>query len=250
MRESDARQDGSDGPSFGRTLLGDLTTFPSYAELARTMLAGPQRGSLTVGSSPVAASHPVGLRLATTARDLHVDGDLDLDPASDAPVPVRIDLTGSAFDVLAARRSTIALRVHATARPLVQHGRPSPPSDPHAAAVVRIRHLVVSTDTVPMAWVTADELAAAQPDPVLSVAVEVLDRLNSAHAAAVHRLGERHRSSHSRAVAIDRYGVTLALNASCDVLARLAFDRAGGTPASLDAAVDAVLRLAEATPAT
>ncbi|MFT3855494.1 MAG: hypothetical protein QM733_22610 [Ilumatobacteraceae bacterium] len=242
---SDAALEGDVQPYVERTLLGDLTTFPSYAELARTMLAGPQRGSLTVGSPP-AAAHPVGLRLATTARDLHVDGDLDLDPASDTPVPVSIDLTGSAFDVLAARRSTIALRVHATARPLVQHGRPSPPVDPDAAVVVRIRHLVVSTDTVPMAWVTADELAAAQPDPVLPVAVEALDRLNSAHADAVRRLGERHRASHSRAVAIDRYGVTLALGASCDVLARLAFDRAGAAPASLDAAVDAVLRLADA----
>ncbi|MFV0308290.1 MAG: DUF2470 domain-containing protein [Desertimonas sp.] len=170
-------------------LTGDIATWPSYAELARTALAADRPARLTIGSVALAVMvrwsdhgyltvtgpEPIS-RTGMPGGDHDLVVDLEVDEPWYAAGGISIRLVGEVPEHLVSRDSW-----------------PLP-----------IRHAVVGTQHVPRGWVTSNELVGARPDPTLAAGGHLVERLNREHADALGGL-----FGAGRLVGIDRYGFTL-----------------------------------------
>lgn len=227
------------------TVAGDPSTFPTHAELVRTLLADGGFGSLTTLTE---SGHPYGSLVAFSTLG---DGS------------VLVCISEMAEHTRNARRDARAGLFVAT-RPAAGHG--SDPLDeprasiigdlsPHDATSEEIeRHLAVHPQTAryadfadfgwwrlalmsarfvggfgSMSWVTAEEVATATADPVSVASRGAVDHMNSDHATAnleiVRRLAGIESARAATVHAIDRHGITLYADTDDGVrMARIGFE--------------------------
>ena len=104
-----------------------------------------------------------------------------------------------------------------------------------------------------MSWVSADDHATAEPDPLRRHAAGVVEHMNDDHAEALvlycRVFGGRAATERAEMVGVDRYGFTmLARDAGSDdrTAVRIAFGRSVDTPAAVRAAMIELLAEARA----
>lgn len=210
----------------GPRVVGDLASFPSHAELARTLVE--PRGiatlaTLTPTGHPYTSVTPISTvpggsptfcisALAEHTQNLRRDRRASLLVCS--PVP-------AGADPLACPRVTLigAAEHHEPGDHEIEHHLSV---HPHAADYVGMPdfswwHLVVRDVRYVggfgvMGWAGAAEFAAAPPDPVIPVADPMIDHLNDDHADAcvdiVRGLAGVDRALSATVTGLDRYGIT------------------------------------------
>ncbi len=104
-----------------------------------------------------------------------------------------------------------------------------------------------------MSWVSADDHAAAEPDPLRPHAAEIVTHMNDDHADALvaycRVFGRRAATARARMVGVDRYGFAVLASDGADggeTAVRIPFGRRVDTPNAVRAAMIALLREARA----
>lgn len=215
------------------TIAGDTASFPTHAELVRTLLVAGRFATLTTltAAGPVAAGFPYGSLVAYSAgpdgspllciselaehtRNAHADGragmlltGLAVDAESDPLDQPRATLVGRLAPCVptpAARAAHVELHPGA--------------ADYAGFADFAWWQLTIEAARYVggfghMSWVTGAEVAAARPDPVVPSSQGAIDHMNADHAAAnldmVRYLAGVRAATAARVHAIDRHGVTL-----------------------------------------
>ena len=229
----------------GPTLVGDTTSFASHAELARTLVGSGGVGTmstLTASGHPYASLAPFsvladGSPLICVSDLAEHTQNLRRDPRASVligePVP-------DGVDPLALARVTLV-------GSFVPYSPPEHEIDAHLDQHPLARHYIGFDDFSWwrfealslryvggfgfMGWITADEFATAEIDPVISVAAPMIEHLNDDHSDACLEIA-RHLAGVSAAtaatvVALDRHGVTFDVVSDGDArllaTARVAF---------------------------
>ena len=253
------------GGEASAPIAGDQTTFPHDAELARTLVHGGGRATL---STLTPKGYPYG-----SAVSFSVDGDgnpvLLVSEMAEHTVNARHDPRASLL--VAAETpdgqdplSTARLTLVGTLEHLVEPGALRDgylEVHPHAAyyadftdfgfwrlGVEEVRYVGGFGH---MSWVPADRYASAEPDPIAPVAAGVIAHMNEDHADAnllyVRHLAGLADATEATMVGIDRHGVTLqAATPSGPRQARLGFPAALGHPDDARPAVIELLQQARA----
>lgn len=222
---------------------GDTTTFPTHAELVRTLLGDGGFASL---STLTEHSYPYGSLAAYSVLD---DGSplMCISEMAEHTRNARRDPRAGLF-VAAARADTVADPLDEPRASIVGDLRPCEPEPadvdrhleihPQTTGYVEFddfgwwRLAIVSARFVggfgSMSWVDGAAVAAASADPVLSHARPAIDHMNDDHAAATLAMAQ-HLAGLSSATAatvhaIDRHGVTLYVETTDGFrMARLGF---------------------------
>jgi putative heme iron utilization protein len=103
-----------------------------------------------------------------------------------------------------------------------------------------------------MSWVSADDHAAAEPDPLRPHVVGIVEHMNDDHADALvaycRVFGGRPATERAEMVGVDRYGFTMLATDECgtDEAVRIAFGRRVDTTGAVRAAMIDLLREARA----
>ncbi|MEM8620110.1 MAG: DUF2470 domain-containing protein [Actinomycetota bacterium] len=258
-------------------IVGDRHSFPSHAELARTLIGpGALASVATVTESghpytsivpistvdagaPVVcvsqlAEHTINLRRDPRASVLvHAAHDALRDPLA---LP-RITLVGS-FVPFDPDADTVA--THTALHP---HSRAYLDFPDFEWWRFELLHARFVGGFGVMGWVSAEEYAAAQPDPVIPAAQPVIDYLNGDHSDAcleiVRHLGGCPNAPTATVTGLDRYGVTLEVRDYVDptysittvsAISRVAFDPVVGRPEDVRAATVALAARAREVAAT
>jgi putative heme iron utilization protein len=201
---------------------------PSHAERTRTLVAGQTRGSLaTLAVEPAGTpfgsivtygldsqGRPVSFvsTLAEHTRNLLADPRASL---------LVVEAVPQGADPLAAGRATLLGRME----PLQDQGEIEGAKAAYLAAnpqafyvaygdFLCVRLEVLSIRYVGgfgrMSWVTADDYAAAEPDPLAPHALGIVEHMNADHAGALvelcHAYAGRTDVTAARMTAVDRYG--------------------------------------------
>lgn len=246
-------------------IAGNPSSFPGDAELARTLVAGGGRATL---STLTPKGYPYGSAVSYAVDD---DGNpvLLVSEMAEHTVNARHDPKASLLvaaetpdgqDPLSTARLTLVGRME-----LLED--PGPLRDayleahPHAAYYadftdfgfwrLGVEELRYVGGFGHMSWVRAERYAAAEPDPVATVAAGVVAHMNDDHADAnllyVQRLAGLADATEATMVGIDRHGVTLqASTPSGPRQARLAFPEPLAGPDDARPAVIALLEQARA----
>lgn len=257
------------------TIAGDTGSFPTHAELVRTLLAAGRFATLTtltaggavvdggfpygslVAYSPLADGAPLLCisELAEHTRNAHADGragmlltGLAVDAESDPLDHPRATLIG--------RLAPCVPPPEAVAAHLERH-----PGVADYVGFADFGWWQLSIEAARyvggfghMSWVTGDEVAVAQPDPVVPYAQAAIDHMNADHADAnldmVRHLAGVPGATAARVHAIDRHGLTLYASVPGSrelATARVRFpDGPLGTPADVRPAVVALAHAARA----
>lgn len=255
------------------TVHGDTGSFPSHAELVRTLLAAGRFGALTtitagghaeaglpfgswVAYSALADGSPLVCisDLAEHTRNARADAragllvnGLPVDDAADPLDRPRVSLLGRLQQYQPSEEEVAA---HAALHPGVLDYA-------HFADFGWWRLTVASARYVGgfghMSWVTGEEIAAAEPDDVLAGSEAAVRHMNADHADAclemVRHLGGLRSATSARVHSIDRRGITLYVAMAGDGAAadgavrtvRVAF--AGGPLSAADEIRPAVVAL-------
>jgi len=247
----------------GPRLVGDVTSFPSHAELARTLVEPggvATLATLTPTGHPYTSVTPVSTvvggspMLCVSALAEHTQN-LRRDRRASLLVRGRVP---AGRDPLACPRVT-----------LVGVAQPHEPTDdevehhlavhPHAADYVGMPdfswwHLIVRDVRYVggfgvMGWAGPAEFAAAPPDPIIPAATAMIDHLNDDHADAcvdiVRSLAGIDRAVSATVTGLDRYGITF------DVVEAAGTEQPAGAvepPAPNDAVATVVARVAFTEP--
>ncbi len=249
----------------GPRLVGDLSSFPSHGQLARTLI---EPGALASLATLTQSGHPYTSRVPMSAL-----------PGS-APIMCVSALAEHTQNLRRDPRASLLVceRVEAGADPLafakvtlVGTMTPFQPSDadidhhlvehPHAVDYIGFddfswwRFETVKVRYVGgfgvMGWASGDEFAHAVADPIIPHAAPMIDHLNADHADAclqiVRGLAGEPSALSATVTGVDRYGLTFDVwtttNDSPDVCARVAFPEPLESPHEVRAAsVDLVRR--------
>jgi putative heme iron utilization protein len=250
----------------GPAVVGDVTTFPSHAELARTLVEPGAIATLSTltrdghpyGSVVPISTQPGGSPLMCISEIAEHTRNLRRDPRASLLVTASADHD---TDPLALARVTLigALR----------------PCEPDAGA--RRLHLDVHPHAIDyvgfddfswwrldissvrfiggfgvMGWTSADEFAAATADPIIPHATPMIEHLNDDHADAcldiARRLAGAATATAAHVTAVDRYGMTFdAVVGDRIVNARVAFPAPLDTPDAVRPASIGLVRRARST---
>lgn len=251
-------------------IAGDTTSFPSHAELVRTMLAAGRFATLTTLTAGDASGYPYGSlvaysvladgspllcisELAEHTRNAHADAragllltGLAVDAGSDPLDRPRTSLVGR----LTPYTPTDAERdAHLALHPGAVEYAGFPDFGWWRLTIERARYVGGFGH---MSWITGAEIAAAAVDTVLSGAQSAIDHMNADHADAsldmVRALAGVTAATSARVHAIDRHGITLYAevpDSAALVSARVAFaDGPLAGPADVRRAVVALAQAA------
>lgn len=241
---------------------------PTDAERGRTLLAAARTGSLaTVSVDP--AGFPFGSLVAyavdDAGRPLLCLSDLaehSRNLAADPRASLMAAATG-AGDPLALARvtvlgSVVELRDDARDAALGTYRDRHPDAFYATFADFRFYRLDVTSVRYVggfgrMSWVSADDHAAAEPDPLRRDAAGIVEHMNDDHADALvaycRVFGGRAATERAEMVGVDRYGFTmLAADAGAEdrTAVRIPFGRSVDTPGAVRAAMIELLREARA----
>jgi len=262
--------DVSEHLASGPRLAGDRSSFPSHAQLARTLFEPGVLASLATLTEtghpytslvPVSASPGGGPVMCVSALAEHTQN-LRRDPRASL---LACEGVAAGADPLAFARATL-IGTLAPHRPSDADVDRHLAAHPHAIDYIGFddfswwRLEVASVRYVGgfgvMGWATGDEFAHADADPVIPHAAPMIAHLNADHADAcleiVRRLAGEPTAVSVAVTAVDRYGITFdvwtASTVAPDVSARVAFPGPLASPNEVRAAsVDLVRRASEAS---
>lgn len=256
----------------GPRLVGDLSSFPSHGQLARTLI---EPGALASLATLTQTGHPYTSLVPLSAL-----------PGS-APIMCVSALAEHTQNLRRDQRASLLVceRVDDGADPLafarvtfVGTLAPFQPSDadadhhlavhPHAIDYIGFddfswwRFEIANVRYVGgfgiMGWASGDEFAHAAADPIIPCAAPMIEHLNADHAHACLQI-VRHLAGESSAVSatvtgVDRYGITFDVwtttSAAPDICARVAFPEPLESPQEVRAASVDLVRRAGATSAS
>jgi len=232
----------------GPPVLGDVASFPSHSELARTLVEGgavASLASLTRDGHPYASTVPISVddhgapvicvsELAEHTHNLRRDGRASLlvhQPGRDGVDPLalaRATLVGHFDDVSADPTVDLDLlrRRHVDAHPNAGVYIDFPDFHWWRLTVEQVRY--VGGFGV-MGWTSAADYAAAAPDPVIPHAGPMIEHLNEDHADACLEIAVSlcgvADAAEATVSAVDRYGITFDVDrvGSGIAVARAAF---------------------------
>jgi putative heme iron utilization protein len=241
---------------------------PSDAERGRTLLAATRTGTLaTVAVDP--AGFPFGSLVAYAVDDLGRPllclSDLaehSRNLAADPRASLMAVATGDG-DPLALARVTVlgtVVELHDEAREAALRTYLDRHPDAFYATFADFRLYRLDVASVRyvggfgrMSWVSADDHAAAEPDPLRPHAAGIVEHMNDDHAEALvlycRIFGGRAATAESEMVGVDRYGFTmLARDEGADdrTAVRIAFGRSVETAGAVRTAMIDLLREARA----
>ena len=241
---------------------------PSDAERGRTLLAAARTGALaTVALDP--AGFPFGSLVAYAVDDLGRPllclSDLaehSRNLAADPRASLMAAATGDG-DPLALARVTVVgpvVELHDDAREAALRTYLDRHPDAFYATFDDFRFYRLEVDSVRyvggfgrMSWVSADDHAAAEPDPLRPHAAGIVEHMNDDHAEALvlycRVFGGRAATERAEMVGVDRYGFTmLARDEGADdrTAVRIAFGRSVETAGAVRMAMIDLLREARA----
>lgn len=251
----------------GPRLVGDISSFPSYAELTRTLVEGGSvaaLATLTHDGHPYNSIAPISIdehgapiicvsQLAEHTRNLQ----------RNAAASVLVCAAPNGRDPLAAPRATYVgefevfeptdaqIAAHLAAHPLAEAYIGF---DDFCWWRLEIQHLRYVGGFGVMGWAAPDDLRLAEPDPIIPAAGPMIEHLNDDHAEHC-RMIVRHLAGLDEAVdvdvtALDRYGVTFDVyrdrSDHVDAVARVAFPERLDAPEQVrGATVELVARARE-----
>lgn len=258
---------GHDVPESGARMPpvhGDVSSFPSHGELARTLV---EPGGFATLCTVTSDGHPYGSlvayavesdgtpyvcvsELAEHTRNARSDPRAALFVASSS-VPSHADPLAHPRVTLLGSLAPFDPTHEARDRYLTKH----PQAEPYMSfgdfgwwrlQVRRARH-VGGFGT--MGWVDSDEYRDAPPDPVIPRAVGIREHMNRDHAEAcllyARNLAGIDDALYATLADVDRHGMTLRVDTSRGLrIARVAFDRPVGAAREVRAAAVALLRRA------
>ncbi|MEM9041550.1 MAG: DUF2470 domain-containing protein [Actinomycetota bacterium] len=237
------RTDDTAQTSDGLPIVGDLDSFPSHAELARTVLHGGAVASLatlTIDGHPYSSTvafstDDTGAPILCVSELAEHARNLGRDPRASLLAHQRVD---SAVDPLTLARATVIGRFHPV-EPDDETVDRHVGSHHHMAAIVGrddvawlrmdVSHVRYFGGFGMIGWASADDVAVARPDPVIPVSGPMIEHLNDDHADACLEIA-RHLAGVGDAecalvTALDRHGMTLSVRRSDgpDSIARVRF---------------------------
>lgn len=241
--------------TLGGAIAGASDSFPSHAELARTLLDEQRQSvvaTLTQTGHPFASRAPFtplsdGSPIVCISDLAEHTMNIRRDPRASVLVSEAVD---DAEDPLARPRVTLVgsfLPFGPTPEQIQTHLQ----RHPSAAGYVGLddfswwRLDVLTARYVGgyglMGWASGDELRSSSPDPVLPASQPMIDHLNDDHADAcrdiVRALAGLDDASSARVTALDRYGITfLSRRPDGVTVARVAFDAVLAGPGDVRAA--------------
>jgi putative heme iron utilization protein len=231
------------GGEAGAPIAGDPSSFPHDAELARTLVAGGGRATL---STLTAKGYPYGSAVSYSVDEVGAPV-LLMSEMAEHTVNARGDAKASLLvaaetpegaDPLSTARLTLVGRLEHVEQPddlrdgyLEVH--------PHAAYYadftdfgfwrLEVEELRFVGGFGHMSWVTAERYATAEAEPIAPVATGVVEHMNEDHREAnllyVQRLAGLDDATEATMVGIDRHGITLqAATPAGPRQARIPFD--------------------------
>ncbi|MEM9745366.1 MAG: DUF2470 domain-containing protein [Actinomycetota bacterium] len=237
------RTDDTAHTSEGLPIVGDLDSFPSHAELARTVLHGGAVASLatlTIDGHPYSSTvafstDDTGAPILCVSEFAEHARNLGRDPRASLLAHQRVD---SAVDPLTLARATVIGRFTPVEPDDEMVGR-HVESHHHTSAIVGrddvawlrmdVSHVRYFGGFGVIGWASADDVAAARPDPVIPVSGPMIEHLNDDHADACLEIA-RHLAGLDDAecalvTSLDRHGMTLSVRRSDgpDTVARVRF---------------------------
>ncbi|MFN3255261.1 MAG: HugZ family protein [Ilumatobacter sp.] len=249
----------------GPALVGDVTSFPSHAELARTLIGVGGVGTmstLTASGHPYASLAPFsvvadGSPLICVSDLAEHTQNLRRDPRSSVLFGETVP---DGVDPLALARVTLVgsfvphsphgreIEAHLQLHPLARHYIGFDDFSWWRFQALSLRYVGGFGF---MGWITADEFAVADIDPIIPVSAPMIEHLNDDHADAcleiARHLGGVGSATAATVVAIDRHGLTLDVLIDDDArslaTARVAFPTPLNSPSDVrSATVDLVAR--------
>lgn len=252
----------------GPPVLGDVDSFPSYAELARTLVEGgavAAVATLTGDGFPYTSTVPISIdvdgapvicvsELAEHTRNLRQSGR--------ASVLVQQRPDGDADPLALARVTFVGSFVEFTPTPEQRDRHLA--AHPHAAHYVDFADFGwwrFASDTLRyvggfgvMGWADGTDYAGSAPDPVVPAAPSMIRHLNDDHADAcldiARRLGGAGVATRATVTAVDRHGITFDVHGEFaghrSAVSRVAFPAPLAGPDDVrSASVDLVRRARE-----
>ena len=214
------------GGEAGPAIAGDPSTFPSDAELSRTLVAANRMATLSTLTS---AGYPYGSVVSYAADDTGQPVVLISEMAEhtvnargdDRVSMLVVDMTGDG-DPLGNARLTIVGRLELLDEPgaLRDHYLDKHPYASYYADFTDFGFWRLNVESARyvggfghMSWVTNDGYATAEVDPLADAAGPVVEHMNDDHTDAnlmyVQVLADLPDATAAKMVGIDRYGVTL-----------------------------------------
>tara|TARA_Y100001970_G_scaffold202879_1_gene246972 strand:+ start:3027 stop:3815 length:789 start_codon:yes stop_codon:yes gene_type:complete len=253
------------GGDSGPAIAGDPSTFPSDAELSRTLVASSTTASL---STLTESGYPYGSIVSYIPND---DGDPvilvsdlaehTINARSDSKASMLIAESADGGDPLGKSRLTLVGRLSIIKNPesirekyLQRHK--------HASFYVDYNDFNFWKLTVDecrfvggfghMSWVTSEDYRNAEVDPLFENAAGVIDHMNDDHSDAnlmyVQALGKLKDSREAMMLGIDRYGITLrALTPDGPRMVRIGFPSPLTSSEEARPAIIALLDLAKSS---
>lgn len=233
MTTTDTSQHSSTQHLTSMSIAGDLASFPTHAELVRTLLASGRFATLTTltAAGAVAAGFPYGSLVAYSAgvdgspllciselaehtRNAHADPragmlltGLAVDAAADPLDHPRASLVGQ---LVPAAPAPEAIEAHLAVHPGVADYADFPDFGWWQLQIDAARYVGGFGH---MSWVAGAEIAAAEADPVSPAAQPAIDHMNADHTdanlAMVRHLAGVADAVAARVHSIDRHGLTL-----------------------------------------
>lgn len=253
------------GGEAGAPIAGDPSSFPNDAELARTLVEGGGRATL---STLTAKGYPYGSAVSYSVDDVGAPV-LLMSEMAEHTVNARGDAKSSLLvaaetpdgaDPLSTARLTLVGLLELVEEPgALRDGYLE--VHPHASYYadftdfgfwrLQVEELRFVGGFGHMSWVTADRYESATADPIASAAAGVIEHMNDDHTEAnllyVQRLAGLTDATEATMVGIDRHGVTLqAATPAGPRQARLAFDAPLTSPDDARPAVIELLAKARA----
>ena len=256
------------GGEASAPIAGDQGSFPDDAELARTLVHGGGRATLSTltpknypyGSAVSFSVDPEGNPVLLVSEMAEHTVNARHDPR--ASLLVAAETPDGQDPLSTARLTLVGMLQHLDEPGALRDGYLD--AHPHAAYYadftdfgfwrLGVEELRFVGGFGHMSWVTAERYAAAQPDPIATVAAGVVAHMNDDHAEAnlmyVRHLAGLADATEASMVGIDRHGVTLqAATPSGPRQARLAFPEPLSHPDDARPAVIELLQRARAAAA-
>ncbi|MEL6894427.1 MAG: DUF2470 domain-containing protein [Actinomycetota bacterium] len=249
----------------GPPIIGDVHSFPSYAELARTLVEGGAVASIaTLGNDdfPYTSIAPISVdpngapvicvsSLAEHTRNLRRTGRSSVlvqercDDRSDPLALARATYVGTFVEF---EPEQLDIDRHLAAHPYAAHYIEFPD---FGWWRFEVQHLRYVGGFGVMGWADASSFAAASPDPIIPHAAPMIAHLDDDHAdactAIAEYLGAASGATSATVTDVDRYGMTFTAHGTFDdapvAVSRVAFPEPLTGPSQVRAAsVDLVHR--------